>query len=208
LAFENERLQAEARAQLAELRASRARLVAASDAERRRLERDLHDGAQQRLIGLTLAMRLMRPQVDREGTSSLATRIATAEAGLGQALDDLRELASGIHPAVLTDYGLVPAILALGEQGTANVRLVTTMDERFSPAAEIAAYLVVAEAAKVGPVHVAVERSVDTLVIEVDVAGGTPRLADVEDRVGALDGTIHTEATLDGVRIRVEIPCE
>ena len=87
------------------------------------------------------------------------------------------------------------------------MRLVTTVDERFSAAAEIAAYLVVVEAAKVGPVRVAVERLDAMLVIDVDVVGGVPHLAEVEDRVGALDGTVHTQPTPDGVRIRMEIPC-
>ena len=115
LAFENERLHAEAGAQLAELQGSRERLVAASDAERRRLERDLHDGAQQRLVGLTLAARLMRSELEREGSTDLAGRIAAAEAELRHVVDDVRKLASGLHPAVLTDYGLAAAVRALAE---------------------------------------------------------------------------------------------
>ena len=98
LAFENERLHAEAGAQLAELQGSRERLVAASDAERRRLERDLHDGAQQRLVGLTLAARLMRSELEREGSTDLAGRIAAAEAELRHVVDDVRKLGVGTSP--------------------------------------------------------------------------------------------------------------
>ena len=114
LALENERLQAEARAQLEDLRSSRARIVEAGDAERRRLERDLHDGAQQRLVGLSLALRLLRGQLGAT-TRELAARLDEAEAELGRAVAELRELAHGIHPAVLSDEGLAAAIEALAE---------------------------------------------------------------------------------------------
>ena len=115
LALENERLQAEARAQLEDLRSSRARIVEAGDAERRRLERDLHDGAQQRLVGLSLALRLLRSRLGSDEDGELAARLDEAEAELGEAVAELRELAHGIHPAVLSDEGLAAAIEALAE---------------------------------------------------------------------------------------------
>ena len=130
LAFENERLEASARAQLIDLHTSRVRLVSAADAERQRLERDLHDGAQQRLVGLTLAMRLMRSQLAATN-SNVAVGLAAAEAELRQAVAELREVASGIHPTVLTDLGLAPAIEALAEGSTTPLRLVAAPDERF-----------------------------------------------------------------------------
>jgi signal transduction histidine kinase len=104
-ALENERLQAELRAQLAELRASRARIVSAGDEERRRLERDLHDGAQQRLLSLGLALQLARAKLDRDANGATEL-LAEADGELRAALDELRELAQGIHPAVLTEQGL------------------------------------------------------------------------------------------------------
>ncbi len=207
LAFENERLHAEAGAQLAELQGSRKRLVAESDAERRRLERDLHDGAQQRLVGLTLAARLMRSELEREGSTDLAGRIAAAEAELRHVVDDVRNLASGLHPAVLTDYGLAAAVRALAETSTVPVRLVDATDERFSTAAETTAFLVVAEAAKIGSVSVTVARRDADLVVEVDAAGVPPRLVYLEDRVAVSNGTLTIESTDAGARVRVVIPC-
>jgi signal transduction histidine kinase len=208
LGFENERLQAEARAQFAELRTSRARLVAASDAERRRLERDLHDGAQQRLVGLTLALRLILRHLDPEVSPRVAAGVEDAEAELGHAVDELRQLASGIHPAVLSDLGFAAAIEALAETGTARIRLLAAPDERFSAAVETAAYLVIAEAAEVGPVRVTAVRNDGFLVVDVDATREPPGLLNLEDRVAALDGTLGVEPTPDGgVRIRAEIPC-
>jgi signal transduction histidine kinase len=207
LAFENERLHAEAGAQLADLRSSRERLVAASDAERRRLERDLHDGAQQRLVGLTLATRLMRTQLEQEECTDLAARVAAAETELRRVVDDVRELASGLHPAVLTDYGLAAAVRALAETSTLPVRLVDATEERFPSAAETTAFLVVAQAAKMGPVSVNVARRGANLVIEVDAAGLPTRLVDLEDRVGVLGGTLTIESAASGTWIRAVIPC-
>jgi signal transduction histidine kinase len=207
LAFENERLHADAGAQLVELRNSRARLVAASDAERRRLERDLHDGAQQRLVGLTLAARLLRTQLEQEGCTNVARRIADAEAELRKVVDDVRDLASGLHPAVLTDYGLAAAVRALAETATVPVRLVEAPDERFSQATEKTAFLVVAEAARIGPVSVTVVRRDANLVVDVDAAGEPPRLVDLEDRLAVLGGTMTVESTATRVRMRAVIPC-
>ena len=125
LALDNERLHAELLAQLADLRASRARIVITGDAERRRLERDLHDGAQQRLVTLMLALRLARtrlenqPQPDRR----LITRVEQADEELRAALAGLRKLATGIFPAVLADEGLAPAVEALAEDTLGQIRV-------------------------------------------------------------------------------------
>jgi signal transduction histidine kinase len=206
LALENERLQAEARAQLEDLRSSRARIIEAGDAERRRLERDLHDGAQQRLIGLSLALRLLRSQLGAGQDRQIEVRLEEAEAELGQAVAELRELAHGIHPAVLSDEGLAAAVEALAEE--APLRIAAVPQERFSPAVETAAYLVVAEAAKEGAVRVSAERRDGALVVEVEAETEPEGLLDLEDRVGALDGRLGIERASDGgVRIRAEIPC-
>jgi signal transduction histidine kinase len=144
LALENERLQAEVRAQLEDLRASRARIIEAGDAERRRLERDLHDGAQQRLVGLTLALRLLRAQLGPDQDQQLTARLDEAEAELRRAVTELRGLAHGIHPAVLSDEGLAAALEALAEGTLAPLRIAAVPQERFPPAVETAAYMVVA----------------------------------------------------------------
>jgi len=150
----------------------------------------------------------MRTHLDQQASSSLAAQVATAEYELRRAVDDLRELASGIHPTVLTDFGLAAAVTALAERETVPVRLVAVTEERFSSPAETTAFLVVTEAVKMGPVWVTIARCDANLVVEVEVAGEPPRLVDLEDRVGALDGTVGSEPTAAGVRIWAEIPCE
>ncbi|MDP9403200.1 MAG: histidine kinase, partial [Actinomycetota bacterium] len=122
LAIVNERLQAEVRAQLAQVEASRARLVEAGDAERRRLERDLHDGAQQRLVSLSLAMRMLESRA-RSADEGLACEIGRMADELKRAIDELRDLAHGIHPAVLTEQGLAVAIEALAEVAPVPTRV-------------------------------------------------------------------------------------
>jgi signal transduction histidine kinase len=207
LAFENERLHAEASAQLAELRTSRARLVTASDAERRRLERDLHDGAQQRLVGLTLATRLLRQQLEQDGNVDLAEQVGVVDAELRRVVDDVRELASGIYPAVLADYGLAAAVRALAERPAVAVRAGAMTQERFPAPVENAAYAVVAAAAMSGPAFVTIACRDSELVVDVETAAEPAGRVDLEDRVGALDGTLTIERIADGCRIRAEIPC-
>ena len=139
LALENERLAAQVRAQLEEVRASRARIVEAQDAERRRIERDLHDGAQQRLVAL--AMRLDQARAGAEGASEL---IDATTVELLAAIREVRDLARGVHPPILTDAGLGAAIEALAERTPFPVAIDAT-EQRYPPEVEAAAYFVVAE---------------------------------------------------------------
>ena len=145
LSIENERLQAQLRARVEELRASRARIVAAGTAERRRLERNLHDGAQQRLVALSLTLRVAQSRL-RKDPDGAEAMIAGAQEELTLALEELRELARGIHPAVLSDRGLEPALAALAGRSPVPVEVEETPAERLPPAVEAAAYFVVAEA--------------------------------------------------------------
>jgi signal transduction histidine kinase len=205
LALENERLQAEARAQLEDLRLSRTRIIEAGDAERRRLERDLHDGAQQRLVGLSLALRLLRSQLGTDG-DELAVRLDTAGGEIRRAIVELRDVAHGIHPAVLTDEGLAAALEALAEE--ADVRLAALPQERFPAAVETAAYILVAEAAKRGAAAASVERRDRVLVVEITTEAEPETLVELQDRIGALDGRLAVErAPSGGVRLHAEIPC-
>ncbi len=208
LALDNERLQAEARAQLEQLRASRARSVEAGDAERRRLERDLHDGAQQRLVVLSFALRLLSAELGDEG----ATHVNAAETELRAALTELRELARGIYPAVLVDEGLATALDALAEDGQVPIAIDSLPDERLAPAVEAAAYFLVAEVVKRGigsGVTVRVGLAEERLLVEIDSAGTLDDdLVDLEDRIGALDGVLTVEPTPAGqTTIRAEVPC-
>jgi signal transduction histidine kinase len=206
LALENERLQAEARAQLEDLRLSRTRIIEAGDAERRRLERDLHDGAQQRLVGLSLALRLMRSHLGTDDGGDLAVRLDTAESEIRRAIVELRDVAHGIHPAVLTDEGLAAALEALAEE--ADVRLAALPQERFPAAVETAAYILVAEAAKRGAASASVEWRDGALVVEVETEAEPDTLVELQDRIGALDGRLRVaRAPSGGVRLHAEIPC-
>jgi signal transduction histidine kinase len=212
LALENERLQAEARAQLEYLRASRARIIVTGDAERRRLERDLHDGAQQRLVGLSLSLRLARSRLGSDPDPALLSRIDKAEAELREALSDLRELAHGIFPAVLADEGLAAALEALAEDAMVAIEIAALHDERVNAPVEAAGYFVVSEALRgsAGRVlKVAAAVRDRRLVIEVEADSVPAELVELEDRLGALDGTLEVMRE-SGRRatIHAEIPCE
>jgi signal transduction histidine kinase len=207
-ALEHERLQAQLKAQLAELRASRARIVEAGDAERRRLERDLHDGAQQRIVALALDLRLARRQLMRV-TPAFDDDLAAVEDDLRRAVAELRDVAHGLHPHTLQESGLAAALLALAEDDT-RLAITALPEERADTAAEFAAYQVVAETLRRvadGEVEVRAERSDDRLVIEVQADRAPGSLVFLEDRVGALDGRL--EVTPDGGRttLRAELPC-
>ena len=212
LALENERLQAQARAQLEDLRASRARVVESGDAERRRLERDLHDGAQQRLVGLSLGLRLARSRLGPAPDAANLARIEEAETELRSALAELRELAHGIFPAVLADEGLAAALEALSEEAPTPIELTTVPEERFEPRVEAAAYFLVSEAAShrsAGALRVKAARLGDHLVVEVEGNRAPEQITEPEDRIGALDGSLTVVHAPGGrVTIRAVIPCE
>jgi signal transduction histidine kinase len=220
LALENERLQAELRLQLAEVRASRVRIVTAGDEERRRLERDLHDGAQQRLLSLGLALQLVRAELGREANGA-ATLLGEAEAELAAALEELRRLAHGIHPAVLTEHGLGPAVKTLAARSPIPVEVERLPVGQLPAPLEAAAYFVVSEAlanaakhSHASVVSVAVACDEGSLVVEVaddGVGGAAPRpgsgLAGLADRVQTLDGRLIVESEAGcGTRLRAKLP--
>jgi signal transduction histidine kinase len=207
LALDNERLQAELRVQETELRASRSRVVDAADAERRKLERDLHDGAQQRLIGLLIGARTARGIGAVDGED--ARRLDEAVSELQQAVDALRDIAHGVHPAALTHEGLEAAFDVLAERSKAPLRVVGVPDERLPETVEHAAYRIVAEAAKTGPVRAVASRHNGLLVLDVDATATPDGLVDLQDRVGAIGGRLEMTPTDDGsIRIHVALPCE
>ena len=212
LALENERLQAQVGARLEELRASRARIVEAGDAERKRLERDLHDGAQQRLVGLSLSVRLARAQLAADTDPQVVRLLDEADAELREAIGELRELAHGIFPAVLADEGLAAAVEALAEDGRVPVQIRGLAEGRYAPPVETAAYTVVAEAARATTIGVVVEakRSGGALLLDVETHDDLGLdLVALRDRVGALDGRLTVERGGDGnVKLRAVLPCE
>jgi signal transduction histidine kinase len=208
LALEHERLRAESRAQLDELRSSRARAVARADNERQRLERDLHDGAQQRLVVLSMALRLLRSELDPDAQEL----VDAADTELRAALAKLRELAHGIYPAVLADDGLAPAIKALAESTPFPMRIESLTAERQPHAVEAAAYFLIAEVAKRGHLDRATVSAVgeDGQLRVVIAAEGEldANLVDLEDRLGALDGSLVVDRSAAGtLTIRAEMPC-
>jgi signal transduction histidine kinase len=210
LALENERLQAEAWVQLEDLRASRTRIIETGDAERRRLERDLHDGAQQRIVGLSLALRLARSRLGSDPDPALLARIDQAEAELRAALAALRELAHGIFPAALAEEGLAAALEALAENAPIPIEITGLPDKRLDAAVEAAGYFVVSEMAKgtAGPLKVRAARREGRLVVEVEGSSVPEEIVELEDRVGALDGALGIVRDDEGqVRICAEIPC-
>jgi signal transduction histidine kinase len=221
LTLENERLDAELRAHVDELRASRARIITAGYTERQRLERDLHDGAQQRLMALGINLRLARDLVTSD-TRAAGTLLDASLEELNQATRELRELARGIHPAVLTDRGLDAALNGLAGRSPVPVELVQTLDERLPSSVESAVYFVVAEAltnvaryAQAHAVRVTVVRRngrVDVQVSDDGVGGADPAhgsgLRGLSDRVAALDGRLElTSADGTGTTVKATIPC-
>lgn len=210
LGLEHERLQAETRAQLADLTAARKRIVAAAAGERQRLERDLHDGAQQHLIAISIGLRLLAGQ-----TPGLRGRSAAlvAEAGreLALALEELREVAHGIYPSVLADEGLAAAIESLAEGSTVPMSLGDIEVDPVDQSVAEAAYAVVADVVgfAAGPVGVRATRQTGFLTLLLD-APDIPDdvLTDLGDRVGAVDGTLTTgEPGTGRLELVAEIPC-
>jgi signal transduction histidine kinase len=194
--------------------------VAAGDAERRRVERDLHDGAQQRLVTLALTLELARSSLD--GSSAAAAALDGAREDLELALSELRELARGLHPTVLTEAGLGAAVEALAERSRVPVRA-RVPDGRYPAAAEAAAYFVVAEAltnvhkyAEARSVEIDVRVGDGAIQVEVrdDGRGGADPVAGtglrgLADRVAAAGGQFEVESPPGGgTTVRARIPCE
>jgi signal transduction histidine kinase len=219
VAQENVRLDAELQARLDELRESRARIVEAGYAARRKLERDLHDGAQQRLVGLALDLRLAREKLE-ENPKAAATMLDEASAELAKATEELRELARGIHPAILSDRGLEAAVESLGQRAPLPVEIDASIDGRLPEPVEAAAYFVVSEAltnvvrhAGAERAQVGIRRGDGRLLVEVrdDGSGGADPagsgLRGLADRVAALDGRLEVDgSTGGGTVVRAEIP--
>ncbi|MGH2949549.1 MAG: histidine kinase [Solirubrobacteraceae bacterium] len=220
LAMENERLHAQLRARVEELRTSRARIVDAGTKERRRLERNLHDGAQQRLVALSLTLRLAQAKVGKDPGKAEELLFAAQEE-LTLALGELRELARGIHPAVLSDRGLRPALEALAGRAPIPVELAELPRDRLPEPIEAAAYFVVAEAltnvvkyAHASQATVSVSRHNGSAIVEVaddGIGGADPGrgsgLRGLSDRVSALDGQVVLDSPAgSGTRLRAEIP--
>jgi signal transduction histidine kinase len=218
----NARLQAEVEARLEEVRASRARIVEAGDLERRRVERDLHDGAQQRLVSLSLELQVARRALGDDGDPAVRRSLDRAAEEALEALAELRDLALGIHPLILTEAGLAPAVESLADRTSVDVS-VDVGAERYPPAVEGAAYFVISETlanvvkyAKATRASVRVRGRGDHLSIEVEddgIGGADPRsgsgLRGLADRLAALDGTITVVSPVGGgTRISAQIPTE
>jgi signal transduction histidine kinase len=215
MALENERLAAQVRAQLGEVRASRARIVEAQDAERRRIERDLHDGAQQRLVALAI-----RLDQARDGSASASALIDATTSELLTAIKEVRDLARGVHPTILTEAGLAAAVDALAERAPIPVST-DIPEQRFAPEVEAAAYFVVAEAltnvARYSDASEArVEADVDDGVLAVRVSDDGRGGADAErgtglrglaDRLAAVGGELDVSSEPDhGTTVLATIP--
>jgi signal transduction histidine kinase len=211
LAVDNERLRAQALAQLHELRASRARVVDAGDRARRELERGLHDGAQQRLLALSFELQLARAEAEAAGETDAAALLADAAAQAGHGLEDLRILAHGIFPAVLAEAGLSAALATLADAAPLPVELGELAETRFTAEVEAAAYAVAtaaiadASARHATFVRFSVTPLAGRLVLEAADDGDAREgpLVDVGDRVGALAGI----ADFGPTALKAEIPC-
>jgi signal transduction histidine kinase len=221
MALQNERLEAELRAKVDELRRSRERMLKIGLEERRRLERDLHDGAQQRLVAMALNIRLARAKLNEDPIA--ADRLLTsAGEELDSALEELRELARGIHPAVLSDRGLATALETLANRAPVPVELAELPNGRLPEAVELAAYFVVAEAltnvakyANATHAKVEVARENGRLVVEVEddgIGGANPEngtgLRGLADRIAVLEGQLEIDSERGaGTTVRAQIPC-
>jgi signal transduction histidine kinase len=220
IAVDNERLHADLRTRLEELRRSRLRVIEAADAERRRLERNLHDGAQQGLATLAVELAMLADHV--ESDPAARRMLEQAQDELAASLDELRELARGIHPAVLTDHGLAVALDVLAARAPFAVRLAVEPGDGLPQRIEVAGYYVISEClantakyAQASEARVAVSRANDHVRIEVvdDGVGGASRdggsgLRGLMDRVEALGGTLELSSPVGlGTRVTAEIPC-
>jgi signal transduction histidine kinase len=205
-----------------DLRHARARIIEAADAERRRLERDLHDGAQQRLVSLSLTLGLAESRLESDPAAA-APLVAHAREEARLAVQELRELARGLHPAMLSDRGLGPALEALASRAPVPVAVTGVPERRLPPPVEAAAYFVVAEAltnvakyaqAESARVDLAVEHGMLRAVVSDDGRGGADPMAGtglrgLRDRVDALDGTLDVHSPPgEGTRLTAELPLE
>jgi signal transduction histidine kinase len=204
----------------AELAASRARIVTSADETRRRIERDLHDGLQQRLVSLVLDLRTARTNVPAE-LSGLGRELDRLIDEMKGSMDDLREISGGIHPAILSEGGLGPALRLLARRSPIPVEVDQTIESRLPPPVEVAAYYVVAEAltnstkhARASVVHVSVQPRDSRLHLSVrddgcggaDPARGTG-LTGLADRIQALGGTFTIRSPIDeGTTVQVDLP--
>ncbi|MFB4270475.1 sensor histidine kinase [Nonomuraea sp. GTA35] len=220
IALRTGRLRAELRASVDELRGSRARVIEAGQKERQRLERDLHDGAQQRLVALSLDLGMLETRLD--GDAGAGALLARARDEVAISLAELRDVARGLHPAVLSAHGLAVALESLVARAPVPVRLTVGLDSRLAETVEVAAYYVVCESlanigkhARASSATVDVTRVGDRLVVEVvdDGVGGADTeagtgLRGLADRVEALDGRLRVWTPRgDGTRVRAEMPC-
>jgi signal transduction histidine kinase len=222
LALENQRLQAELRARLVELQASRGRLVEVTDAERRRIERNLHDGTQQRLVSIAMSLGLLQAKLPA-GAAEAEPLVAETRHELELALRELRELTHGIHPPLLTERGLAAALEELCRRAALPARLDAALEDRFPDQVESAVYFVVSEAlanaakhSHAAQVRVAASSRGGRLVVEVAddgtggaTASGGSGLRGLADRVEALGGRFTLSSPPGaGTTLRADIPCE
>jgi signal transduction histidine kinase len=222
LSLENARLQADVRSQLAEVQESRRRIVTAGDERARKIERDLHDGAQQRLVALALELRIAQRQLGKELDPGVERLLEGAVGELQVAVDELRELARGVHPAVLSEEGLAGAIESLATRTPIPIRVSSVLEERLPAEIEAAAYFVVCEAvanavkhSQATRVSVSAARTDGRLVVSVedDGVGGADEsagsgLRGLVDRVEAHGGTLRVDSTPGkGTRVIGELPC-
>jgi signal transduction histidine kinase len=220
IALENGRLEAELKARLQDLQGSRTRVVEAQQNERRRLERNLHDGAQQRLVALALELGLLAERANSDAATQ--TRLKNARSEVAQSLTELRDIARGLHPAVVSGHGLAVALESLAAASPLDVHLKTDGLPRLAEPLEVAAYYVVSEAltnaakhAQASSVLVEVGVSDDTLIVEIvdDGIGGADSergtgLRGLADRIEALNGRLRIwSAPGHGTRVRAELPC-
>jgi signal transduction histidine kinase len=220
IALRTGRLQAQLRANVEELRGSRARVLEAGRRERQRLERDLHDGAQQRLVALSLNLGILQTRLD--GDSEAGALLAAARTEIAVSLTELRDLARGLHPAVVSDHGLAVAVESLVARAPVPVRLRIELDGRVREDVEVAVYYVVCESlanigkhARAGSASVTLTRGDRRIVVEVrdDGVGGadTERgtgLRGLADRVEALGGRLRVWTPPGGgTRVEAELPC-
>jgi signal transduction histidine kinase len=220
IALENARLQVELKAKLQELEGSRGRVIEAGQQERKRLERNLHDGAQQRLIALSLDLDMYSAKLNEDPEAQ--SRIQAARAEIAVSLEELRTVARGLHPAVLSSHGLGVALKSLAADSAVPVKLNVAVERRLDESIEVAAYYVVTESlANIGKhahargATIDVTRDGDELVVEVvdDGVGGADSergtgLRGLADRVEALGGRLRVWTPRGGgTRVRAQMPC-